>query len=116
VLDLLTRPGRDGRFFSLTTLGSYDGFSLVIDSDDFSVFNSNERRLIVQHSQQWRAIQFNAGEGGVALGAVSELSAALALGGVSIYYLSSSVDDFILVQQSEVEKALGLLRSLFNSH
>lgn len=50
-----------------------------------------------------------------ATGAVSELSSVLARAGLSIYYLSTCNDDYILVQEDQVERALVHLRAVFAS-
>lgn len=113
--DLLSSPPRPGRFFSLASCGGPDALALVLDPLDWSRFTPPERRHLHVHPLEWRAILFDAGEGGFTMGAVSELSGVLAGAGLSIYYLSACNEDYILVQHSQVDRALLHLRAVFRT-
>lgn len=46
LVDILTTPSHPNRFFSLSTMGSADALSLVLDAKDWAKFHEKERKLL----------------------------------------------------------------------
>eukprot|EP01102_Stenamoeba_stenopodia_P019467 TRINITY_DN7361_c0_g1_i1.p1 TRINITY_DN7361_c0_g1~~TRINITY_DN7361_c0_g1_i1.p1 ORF type:complete len:324 (+),score=56.43 TRINITY_DN7361_c0_g1_i1:210-1181(+) len=64
--------------------------------------------------ESWKALQICVGESGYTGMSISALSAPLASEKISIFYLSTFSEDFILVQEHKLEAAVNCLRKNFN--
>eukprot|EP01096_Ripella_sp_DP13-Kostka_P006247 TRINITY_DN2230_c0_g1_i2.p1 TRINITY_DN2230_c0_g1~~TRINITY_DN2230_c0_g1_i2.p1 ORF type:complete len:290 (+),score=102.78 TRINITY_DN2230_c0_g1_i2:106-975(+) len=102
---------REGKFFSFTRLE--DEISLVIDHSLFmSLFPSGEEEgRMTRHPKMWRCVQIDVGAGGFTPGLplVGMISDILGSNGVTIYYLSTFENDFVLVPQDQTSTAIDLL-------
>jgi hypothetical protein len=111
LLKLLLFPDRDDRFLSITITS--EEVSLVMEEKSFSSLPTEFCSRVERNANSWKAIQISAGPMGFSgntLGAVTQVSDILALNGISIFYLSTFDDDFILVQNDKTEAALKLLQ------
>eukprot|EP01089_Gocevia_fonbrunei_P016913 TRINITY_DN5357_c0_g2_i1.p1 TRINITY_DN5357_c0_g2~~TRINITY_DN5357_c0_g2_i1.p1 ORF type:complete len:173 (+),score=25.53 TRINITY_DN5357_c0_g2_i1:64-519(+) len=106
LLKVLLSPSN---FFSFTRSG--DEITLVIDESALEALNTESTIQI--HPVNWKVIQVELGSGGFEgpTGVVTILSEALAEKEISVYYLSTINNDFILVQEHAVNAAIECLVS-----
>jgi hypothetical protein len=89
-------------FFSLTQAGLQ--VSIIVESSCAALFPAH---LVTRHRSTWYALQVSQGtESMDAAGLVAPLSSLLASANCSIYFLSTSNNDFVLVDEKEVQLAL----------
>lgn len=111
LLKLLLSPqsSEDEYFFSATLTS--DEVSLIVETTLLEQLPSKFVVEFQRNSKSWKAIQISAGMFGFAgLGAVSKISEILANHNISIYYLSTFDDDFILVQENDIVEAINCLQ------
>lgn len=88
----------DDRFFSLTANG--DEITLVIPASALTAFTAAELSVCSVNQAEWCAIHLTAGARGVGSAMVDQVASVLGKHAISIYYVSASNDDFLLVRNT----------------
>jgi len=98
----------DTTFFSF--LSCTDEITLVVPKCHH--FGEENQASVTLNSSNWNSILISAGEGGFEKTILNVIARVLANHNISIYYLSTCGDDFILVQDFNLAKAVRILESL----
>eukprot|EP01128_Nolandella_sp_AFSM9_P003896 TRINITY_DN1712_c0_g3_i1.p1 TRINITY_DN1712_c0_g3~~TRINITY_DN1712_c0_g3_i1.p1 ORF type:complete len:298 (-),score=63.54 TRINITY_DN1712_c0_g3_i1:113-1006(-) len=93
-------------FTSITSCGG--GVTVVAPSTRMEELGLAESALVSSTLTSWKVLQLAAGSAGLGVAMVDKLSSVLAANGVSIFYLSTVNDDFILVSEQDA-KTVGVL-------
>lgn len=108
LLQIFLFPREQSRFFSYTAYGGQ--VTLILDSVDFDVLQPHFE-TIVHHEDLWNVIHIQASAAGIDSSVLNFAARVLAQNHISIYYLSTLNDDFILIPQDSSNKALECLQA-----
>lgn len=107
LLQLFLFPREEARFFSYTAYGGQ--VTIILDSVDFASLQP-QISSITHHEDLWNVIHIQASAEGIDSSVLNYAARILAQNHISIYYLSTLNDDYLLVPQESSNAALDCLR------
>lgn len=107
LLQLFLFPREEARFFSYTAYGGQ--VTMILDSVDFASLQP-QISTITHHEDLWNVIHIQASAEGIDSSVLNYAARILAQNHISIYYLSTLNDDYLLVPQESSNAALDCLR------
>jgi hypothetical protein len=107
LLQLILFPQDSARFFSYTCYGGQ--VTMILDSSELDTLRPH-LDSITHHEHMWNAIHIQASAEGIDSSVVNFAAQVLAQNQISIYYLSTLNDDYILVPQKSSAAALDSLQ------
>lgn len=107
LLQLFLFPREEARFFSYTAYGGQ--VTMILDSIDFASLQP-QLSSITHHEDLWNVIHIQASAEGIDSSVLNYAARILAQNHISIYYLSTLNDDYILVPQESSSAALECLQ------
>jgi hypothetical protein len=109
LLKIFLFPSHHDRFFSYTSYGGQ--VTLIVDDSEMDTLRPH-LEAVTHHEHLWNAIHIQASPEGIDSGVVNYAANVLAANAVSIYYLSTLNDDYILVPEQSTTLALESLQGL----
>lgn len=107
LLQLFLFPREEARFFSYTAYGGQ--VTMILDSVDFGSLQP-QIDSITHHEELWNVIHIQASAEGIDSSVLNFAARILAQNHISIYYLSTLNDDYLLVPQDSSNAALECLQ------